>query len=162
MPGFIGKKLCPDLVIVKPHFDKYKDVSQQVRSIISEYDPNFSPMSLDEAYLDITNHLEKRQSFCDEERTFLKRVDLNLICSCNDKNYDSEGIESRKKVTQDVEADKQGKCEVCDKILNVENIAEKDIFGRSVEETVREIRFRIEQKTQLTASAGIKFYPFDI
>ncbi len=60
MPGFIGKKLCPDLVLVELNFDKYRAVSKVVRGVFAEYDPNFSPMSLDEAYLDITNYLSAR------------------------------------------------------------------------------------------------------
>lgn len=59
MPGFIGKKLCPDLVIVRPDFTKYKQASKEIQEIFSQYDPNFCPMSLDEAYLDITEYLVK-------------------------------------------------------------------------------------------------------
>ena len=57
MPGFIGKKLCPQLVLVKLNFDKYRAVSSVIREVFREYDPNFIPMSLDEAYLDITEYL---------------------------------------------------------------------------------------------------------
>jgi DNA polymerase kappa len=51
MPGFIGKKLCPQLTIVPPNFEKYTAVSKVVREVFSEYDPEFCPVSLDEAYL---------------------------------------------------------------------------------------------------------------
>lgn len=57
MPGFIGKKLCPNLKIVPTNFDKYRAVSAQVRQVFQEYDANFCPMSLDEAYLDLTDYL---------------------------------------------------------------------------------------------------------
>ena len=57
MPGFIAKKLCPELVIVPTNFEKYRKVSAEIRDIFREYDPNFSPMSLDEAYLDLTDYL---------------------------------------------------------------------------------------------------------
>ena len=53
MPGFIGKKLCPELVFVKPNFDKYAAVAEEIRSIFREYDVNFTAWSLDETYLDI-------------------------------------------------------------------------------------------------------------
>ena len=46
MPGFIGKKLCPQLKIVPTNFDKYRAVSAQVRQVFSEYDRDFCPMSL--------------------------------------------------------------------------------------------------------------------
>uniref|UniRef100_A0A674BTJ9 DNA polymerase kappa n=1 Tax=Salmo trutta TaxID=8032 RepID=A0A674BTJ9_SALTR len=61
MPGFIAKKLCPNLVIVPTDFDKYRAVSTEVREIFADYDPHFLPMSLDEAYLDISEHLEQRR-----------------------------------------------------------------------------------------------------
>ena len=63
MPGFIAKKLCPNLVIVPSHFDKYRAVSSEIRAIFKEYDPNFSPMSLDEAYLDLTEYLISRKNY---------------------------------------------------------------------------------------------------
>ncbi|XP_066966862.1 DNA polymerase kappa-like [Macrobrachium rosenbergii] len=59
MPGFIGKKLCPELIIVPPNFTKYKKSSKEVQEVFAEYDPNFSPMSLDEAYLNITEYMKK-------------------------------------------------------------------------------------------------------
>ncbi|TMW68699.1 hypothetical protein Poli38472_006167 [Pythium oligandrum] len=58
MPGFIGKELCPELIIVPTNFKKYTTISQQVRAIVADYDPNFTAMSLDEVYLDITDYME--------------------------------------------------------------------------------------------------------
>ena len=57
MPGFIAKKLCPNLVIVPGNMEKYAAVSEVVRGVFEEYDPNFAPLSLDEAYLDLTDLL---------------------------------------------------------------------------------------------------------
>ena len=57
MPGFIGKKLCPDLVIVKPNYNKYQAVSKQVHQVLEQYDPDFCPIGLDEAYLDLTSYV---------------------------------------------------------------------------------------------------------
>lgn len=57
MPGFIAKKLCPNLTIVPTNFDKYTKISHEIREVLAEYDRNFLPMSLDEAYLDITGYL---------------------------------------------------------------------------------------------------------
>lgn len=69
MPGFIGKKLCPDLVIVPLHFDKYRAASELVREILVNYDPHFCPMGLDESYLDLTKfvQLKIQQSTLDSE-----------------------------------------------------------------------------------------------
>jgi nucleotidyltransferase/DNA polymerase involved in DNA repair len=41
MPGFIAKKLCPQLVFVRHNFEKYREVAEQTREIFKEYDPNF-------------------------------------------------------------------------------------------------------------------------
>ncbi|OQR87191.1 DNA polymerase kappa [Achlya hypogyna] len=55
MPGFIGKKLCPDLIFVSPDMAKYAAVADETRKIFALYDPQFMAASLDEAYLDITD-----------------------------------------------------------------------------------------------------------
>ena len=60
MPGFIARKLCPDLVIVKTNFAKYRHVCGEVREILAEYDPEFCPMGLDESYLDLTDYVAAR------------------------------------------------------------------------------------------------------
>jgi DNA polymerase kappa len=60
MPGFIARKLCPQLIIVPGSFSKYKRESQIIRSVFERYDPNVSMGSLDEAQLDITEYLGRR------------------------------------------------------------------------------------------------------
>ena len=67
MPGFIAKKLCPSLVIVPTNMEKYAQVSEVVRGVFREYDPNFAPMSLDEAYLDITDLVTHHKSSQSQE-----------------------------------------------------------------------------------------------
>jgi DNA polymerase kappa len=57
MPGFIAKKLCPNLIFVDHSFTKYKEASQIFKSILEEYDPDYESMGLDEANLDLTNYL---------------------------------------------------------------------------------------------------------
>jgi DNA polymerase-4 len=54
MPSVTAKRRCPDLVFVKPRFDAYKAVSQQIRDIFADYTDLIEPLSLDEAYLDVT------------------------------------------------------------------------------------------------------------
>ncbi|MBO0938382.1 DNA polymerase IV [Fibrella sp. HMF5335] len=54
MPSSTARRLCPDLVFVKPRFEVYKAVSGQIRAIFAEYTPLIEPLSLDEAYLDVT------------------------------------------------------------------------------------------------------------
>jgi DNA polymerase-4 len=58
MPSVTAKRKCPDLIFVKPRFEVYKEVSQQIRSIFAEYTPMIEPLSLDEAYLDVTENLK--------------------------------------------------------------------------------------------------------
>ncbi|MGV4797003.1 DNA polymerase IV [Rhizobium sp. F40D2] len=58
MPSVTAKRKCPDLIFVPPRFDVYKAVSQQIRAIFAEYTPMIEPLSLDEAYLDVTHNLK--------------------------------------------------------------------------------------------------------
>jgi DNA polymerase-4 len=58
MPSITAKRKCPDLIFVKPRFEVYRAVSQQIREIFAEYTPLIEPLSLDEAYLDVTENLK--------------------------------------------------------------------------------------------------------
>src|SRR6202140_3806056 len=58
MPSVTAKRQCPDLIFVKPRFEVYKAVSQQMREIFAEHTPVIEPLSLDEAYLDVTENLQ--------------------------------------------------------------------------------------------------------
>jgi len=58
MPSVTAKRKCPDLIFVPPRFDVYRAVSQQIREIFAEYTPLIEPLSLDEAYLDVTQNLK--------------------------------------------------------------------------------------------------------
>lgn len=145
MPGFIAKKLCPGLVIVPPNFDKYRAVSEEIREIFAEYDPNFQPVSLDEAYLDFTEHLEKRQGWPESSRTHRFRSRSN---AADDKQMEAEQKEEGTDLSPILFEDSPSSSEG-------DAGGPFELFGTSVEEAVREMRFRIEQKTTLTASAGI-------
>ena len=57
MPSITARRKCPDLLFVKPRFDVYRSVSQQIQAIFAEYTPLIEPLSLDEAYLDVTVNL---------------------------------------------------------------------------------------------------------
>jgi len=56
MPSITAKRQCPDLIFVKHRFDVYREVSQQIRAIFHEYTDLVEPLSLDEAYLDVTEN----------------------------------------------------------------------------------------------------------
>jgi len=59
MPSVTAKRNCPELIFVKPRFDVYKAVSLQIRAIFAEHTPLIEPLSLDEAYLDVTENLQR-------------------------------------------------------------------------------------------------------
>ncbi|KAA0185261.1 putative rab geranylgeranyl transferase alpha subunit [Fasciolopsis buskii] len=106
LPGFLGKKLCPDLHIIPPDFARYTEASRAVRAVLSQYavipsenetDPGQdedSPQvamvtaSLDEAYLDLTLHLAERQSWPEERRSYWPRPAPGakmLVCRCSQR-----------------------------------------------------------------------------
>jgi DNA polymerase-4 len=58
MPSVTAKRRCPELIFVKPRFDAYREVSHQIRAIFLDYTPLVEPLSLDEAYLDVTEDLK--------------------------------------------------------------------------------------------------------
>lgn len=57
MPSTTALRQCPDLIFVPPRFSIYRAVSEQIRSIFADYTPLVEPLSLDEAYLDVTENL---------------------------------------------------------------------------------------------------------
>jgi DNA polymerase-4 len=54
MSGYLARQKCPELIFVKPRFERYKEISLQIREIFREYTDLVEPLSLDEAYLDVT------------------------------------------------------------------------------------------------------------
>jgi DNA polymerase-4 len=58
MPSVTAKRRCAELIFVKPRFDAYRAVSHQIRAIFLDYTPLVEPLSLDEAYLDVTRDLK--------------------------------------------------------------------------------------------------------
>ncbi|XP_039660232.1 DNA polymerase kappa [Perca fluviatilis] len=155
MPGFIAKKLCPNLVIVPTNFAKYRAVSGEVREIFAEYDPHFQPVSLDEAYLDFTDHLEQRQSWPESLRTH--RIHASSAATGEGQiKLPQEAVPEEKDLSP-VLFDDSPSSSPC--FSGSEGVGAAggafEVFGTSVDEAVREMRFRIEQKTMLTASAGI-------
>ena len=56
MPMFQALKLCPDAVIIKPRMEAYAEASRAIRAMMEEMTPAIEPLSLDEAFLDLTRH----------------------------------------------------------------------------------------------------------
>ena len=56
MSGMLARQKCPELIFVKPRFERYREISSEIRSIFREYTDLVEPLSLDEAYLDVTQN----------------------------------------------------------------------------------------------------------
>ena len=74
MPSATAERLCPELVFVRPRFDVYKEVSRQIRDIFLDYTPLVEPLSLDEAYLDVTANLKGMPLASDIAREIRARI----------------------------------------------------------------------------------------
>src|SRR5690606_8371296 len=54
--GVLAKKYCPEIIFVRPRFERYREISEMIRKIFHEYTDLVEPLSLDEAYLDVTQN----------------------------------------------------------------------------------------------------------
>ena len=73
-PIAVAHRLCPDLLVVEPHFSRYKEVSRHVHDIFHEYTDLIEPLSLDEAYLDVTDNKFGIDMAVDIAREIKKRI----------------------------------------------------------------------------------------
>ena len=185
MPGFIAKKLCPELVIVPSDFPKYNAVAAVVRGVIAEYDADFESAGCDEAYLDLTQHLVERRSApggC--RRLVVTRDDEAMIgcCRCGSDAKESEAATGGGGEKRDVEQEAATSKNVVkentakDKNLPLDNDDDNDVIDRSSSiycpscelvrrgvfvfsaspaDAVEEMRLQIFLRTKLTASAGV-------
>ena len=74
MPGRTALQKCPHLIVVKPRFQRYKEISRQIREIFYEYTDLVEPLSLDEAYLDVTVNKKNMQSANEIAREIRRRI----------------------------------------------------------------------------------------
>ena len=83
MSSRMAMKLCPHLLFTKPRFEVYKEVSNQIRSIFARYTDLIEPLSLDEAYLDVTNDKMKIGSAIEIAKNIKEAIhnELNLTAS---------------------------------------------------------------------------------
>ena len=56
MPLWEAKKLCPELIVVRPNFERYRETSRKIFQLLAEITPIIEPVSIDEGYMDVTNH----------------------------------------------------------------------------------------------------------
>lgn len=74
MPGRMALEKCPHLIVVKPRFQRYKEISQQIRQIFQEYTDLVEPLSLDEAYLDVTENKKGIESANEIAREIRRKI----------------------------------------------------------------------------------------
>ncbi len=74
MASALARRMCPDLVFVRPRFDVYREVSRQIHAIFAEYTDLIEPLSLDEAYLDVTENHQGIATATDVARAIRARI----------------------------------------------------------------------------------------
>ena len=137
MPGFIGKRLCPELVFVDSNFKKYEFVGGQIRGVVKEYDPNFRSFSLDEVYMDLTAVCKRRLSALFKLRG---AGDTTILCAPTSASAADTQEVSQQEVTNQQEQEQFQLSDMRHMAIQVAN----------------EIRARITELTGgLTCSAGI-------
>lgn len=77
MSSYIAKKKCPELIFVKPRFDRYKEISESIQKIFYDYTDLVEPLSLDEAYLDVTYNKKGNPSASEIAKEIRNRIYLN-------------------------------------------------------------------------------------
>ncbi len=70
----MAKRLCPQLIIIQPHFHKYKEVSGEIRAIFQDYTDLIEPLSLDEAFLDVTENKKGMAMAVDIAKEIKQRI----------------------------------------------------------------------------------------
>ena len=88
MSGTIARKKCPHLIFVKPRFERYNEISKKIRAIFHEYTNLVEPLSLDEAYLDVTENKKGNPSASLIAKEIRQRIfdELNLNASAGISN----------------------------------------------------------------------------
>ena len=71
MPGYIAKKLIPDLIFIQPDYVKYKVDCEKIRKVIEAIDPEFESLGYDEASLDVTDYLRNNNLENKDGRLFV-------------------------------------------------------------------------------------------
>ena len=83
MSGYMAKRNCPELIFVQPRYDRYKEISKAIRKIFLDYTDLVEPLSLDEAYLDVTTNKKGNPSATLIAREIRNRIleELGLTAS---------------------------------------------------------------------------------
>eukprot|EP00053_Salpingoeca_punica_P015802 m.146232 g.146232 ORF g.146232 m.146232 type:complete len:743 (-) comp16804_c0_seq1:1791-4019(-) len=161
MPGFVAKRLCPDLILVPHRFEAYREASNRVREIIARFDPNYRSMGLDEAYVDLTDYLKSVPSQCPHQMQPPgddNNGDNEFRCCFPEPEvkerakfgFNAANVAAMQPQTHDDESGELGAAAADNPPQHTPplpfTLAERVVFA---------IRAEIFEKTKLTASAGI-------
>jgi DNA polymerase-4 len=81
MPSARAAAICPNAIWAQPHFDRYHEISQAVFTIFRDVTPHVQPVSVDEAFLDVSPTVSRPEDPMDLARSFQTRVDaLGVTC----------------------------------------------------------------------------------
>lgn len=83
MASAIAARQCPNLIFIKPRFDRYKEVSNQIREIFFEYTDLVEPLSLDEAYLDVTENKQGLKSATHIAKEIREKIKERTSLNCS-------------------------------------------------------------------------------
>ena len=78
MPSILAKKKCKNLIFVKPRFKRYKEISNQIRNIFFDYTDLIEPLSLDEAFLDVTENKKNISLAANIAREIRTRINIEI------------------------------------------------------------------------------------
>src|SRR5690606_33609023 len=77
MPLWEAKKLCPELIVVRPNFERYRETSRKIFQLLAEITPIIEPVSIDEGYMDVTNHPTHPLQLAKQvQQALLKELDI--------------------------------------------------------------------------------------
>ncbi|KAI6187889.1 DNA polymerase kappa [Aphelenchoides besseyi] len=144
MPGFLALQLCPNLRIVPVNMEKYKKASCEIRDILLTYDSNLHSPGLDEAVLNLNQHLRTRANVHKMNGFF-----YGGDCQCSFPIWDED---TQSKYPNAV-VEERANCARCNKERITYRVDMS--FGPNIEDAVEEMRFIVAQRTGLTCSAGI-------
>ena len=119
MSGTLAAKLCPKLVFVSPRFDRYKEISNKIRTIFFEYSDLVEPLSLDEAYIDVTENKKGIQSASRIAYQIREKI----------KRYDKKKYEPYKNLLKNFDEKYQRVIEILEKNYNFHKVLEKSIWS---------------------------------
>ncbi|HLR71128.1 MAG TPA: DNA polymerase IV, partial [Pseudogracilibacillus sp.] len=80
MPLWEAKKLCPELIVLRPNFPRYRKTSSKIFRMLAEVTPMTEPVSIDEGYMDVTDHPTHPVKLAKEIQHRLL-TQLNIPCS---------------------------------------------------------------------------------